>query len=395
MYPIMCKFLLIVSLLFSPFLLLSQDLVVTQDGSSYNAYNLDIGSNAIFFTLQQDDNQIKKVPVENVLIIRFADGTTRVFADKSKDTGENKNQGVKDIQYEIARPDISANALLLEKYRTASRVIPQRARNMKADAGILLFVPTNESILCNSDLEVIYESGHYDPAISGKKYGSSDLCHTYIEASINLSVKNKTDKTIYLDLSNSFVLINATAYPYYIPTATSISHGTNGGASVNLGGVTNALGIGGVVGAIASSVNVGGGSSDTNTTVTYSQRIVAIPPKSAIKLREQPIFPNEKYDHWGDLVKKSTAWGLVFNKQYCTATVESELKFDEYNTPAKWGTYITYGFNEQMTDTASVEASFYLKSIFGHRQYFPYEKYPQYFAGMKDAFVMIFNNFLH
>lgn len=102
-------------------------------------------------------------------------------------------------------------------------------------------------------------------------------------------VYNRTPEIMIIDQTKSFfVNSDGKSTSYYDPTVrttstTDLSTSTKG-ASVNLGAITGALGIGGVVGQIANGVNVGGsgtdGTSTTNTTYIADLPQVSLAPNS-------------------------------------------------------------------------------------------------------------------
>lgn len=102
----------------------------------------------------------------------------------------------------------------------------------------------------------------------------------------HLTVRNKTDRVIYIDKGSSFVYKNNMATCLFSNSAYSSGTGRMGGASVNLGGVANAIGIGGAAGSILGGVNVGGGRSSQNSTTVYEQRVMAIAPNAAYELHK-------------------------------------------------------------------------------------------------------------
>lgn len=99
---------------------------------------------------------------------------------------------------------------------------------------------------------------------------------------------NKTDEIMIIDQTMSFfVNSDGTSTSYYDPTVkttsvTDIASGTSG-ASVNLGAIGGALGIGGPLGTALSGINLGGsetsGTSTTNTTYKSELPRVSISPR--------------------------------------------------------------------------------------------------------------------
>ena len=106
---------------------------------------------------------------------------------------------------------------------------------------------------------------------------------------ITAIVRNLTNDIMIIDQTKSF-FVNSDGFStsYYDPTVrttsnTSLSSNTEG-ASVNLGAVGGALGIGGPIGTLLSGINVGGsttsGSSTTHTTYFSDQPQISLAPKS-------------------------------------------------------------------------------------------------------------------
>ena len=103
-------------------------------------------------------------------------------------------------------------------------------------------------------------------------------------------VRNNSDKVLVIDLYNSTVGIDGSSVRFSncetTTTYTTESNTTSQsrGATTNLGGIARALGVGGAIGAVASGVTVGGGSTNANTTSTTrevtrtEERYIAIAP---------------------------------------------------------------------------------------------------------------------
>ncbi len=111
----------------------------------------------------------------------------------------------------------------------------------------------------------------------------------------NITLTNNTDKTIYVDLDKCF-LINAEGTStkcYKGGIETTTTSGKNGGSSINLGSISSALGVGGVVGTLSSGINVGGGKSSYSSTTKKEERFIIIPPHS--KTSFPYVIPHIKY----------------------------------------------------------------------------------------------------
>lgn len=106
---------------------------------------------------------------------------------------------------------------------------------------------------------------------------------------LNVIVKNLTDEIMTIDNTRSFFVgTNGQSQSYYDPTVRTVSNtelsSKTEGASVNLGAIGGALGIGGSIGALLGGINVGGSSTGgtSKTTITYmaDQPLVQLAPKA-------------------------------------------------------------------------------------------------------------------
>lgn len=385
----------------------AQDMIVTQKGQCIMAYGLDIGNASVYYKLNNTpDSPIQSMLKSDILVIKFQDGTTRMFdaksASASSDVPASESQPVTEVKeqekIDMDRSDPFANKECLIRYSVIKGKVPAEYLSKKADAGLLHFAPTMKSVLRTKDIEVHYELRDSDPRCSHIKFYDPKVNafpRAWTTSSILVSVENVSDRVIYLDLGNSFYKIGEVAFPYYVQGAYTTSAGSSGGASVNLGGVANALGVGGVVGAVAGAVTVGGGNSQTAGTIVYNQRILAIPPHSKRELSFMPLFPNESLSAWGDVIKRMTAWGILLNPPYKVPTVGSTKSYGYISTMPNWSTYITYGFSEDKASEVPVQATFYMKSIYGFRQFWTCMSNLECFEPYKNAVVIPCNNYLH
>lgn len=162
------------------------------------------------------------------------------------------------------------------------------------------------------------------------------------DGNLTAVVYNRTSEIMIIDQTMSFfVNSNGTSTSYYDPTVRTTSttnlSSTSKGASVNLGAVAGAFGIGGVVGQLANGINVGGsgtsGQTLTNTTYVADQPRISLSPRSngamskvfniagigkdALK-QSIGIFPSlsekESYCHFSVCISYSLDGGNTFDK---------------------------------------------------------------------------------
>ena len=116
------------------------------------------------------------------------------------------------------------------------------------------------------------------------------------DGALTAVVYNRTTDILIIDQTTSFfVNSDGKSVSYYDPTikttsVTDISSSTSA-ASVNLGAVAGALGVGGTVGQLANGINVGGSTTDgsSTTSVTYiaDQPRISIGPKGSGKMSKE------------------------------------------------------------------------------------------------------------
>ncbi|MCF0221198.1 MAG: hypothetical protein HUK19_02780, partial [Fibrobacter sp.] len=223
----------------------------------------------------------------------------------------------------------------------------------KAKYAILIFGLAEDAVLEDSNISI------------------SIANRTMLSLYFRVVVKNKTDKTVYLDLANSFVSRDEVATPYYIPSATNTTHGTSSGVGVSLG----------IISPILSGISVGGGSSTSTSTTVFAQRVVAIPPRSVITLEDLEFFiptrddsKDERMRQYDEFFGKKQATGWV-NPKYSSWYLNFDedvplqrgewLTYDESKSDFRFGVRISYSMTEDLIGLASVDTRMYLKHVVG------------------------------
>lgn len=109
-----------------------------------------------------------------------------------------------------------------------------------------------------------------------------------VDGELIVTIKNLTDEVMIIDQTKTFfVNTDGMSFSYYDPTVVTTSvtdlSSTTTGASVNLGAIGGAIGIGGTLGRILGGINVGGseteGSSFTTTTMKADLPQYSLGPK--------------------------------------------------------------------------------------------------------------------
>ena len=156
------------------------------------------------------------------------------------------------------------------------------------------------------------------------------------DGALVIFVKNNSDEVLTIDQTKTFfVNTDGLSTSFYDPTVrtttvTDMASSTNG-ASLNLGAITNMLGIGGPLGTLAQGLNVGNestaGSSTSNTTMIADLPTVSISPHGG-----------------GYMTKEFKISGLgrtVLNSD----RLESFVAQDSKMSPLRFSVCITYSFD--------------------------------------------------
>lgn len=377
----------------------AQDRVITKDGDVFEAYRIDIGDTYLYYTKEdKDDTVLQKIAKTDVLMVKKKDGTkidVTEYAPASapKPTAQaesNEQPGITQVKPDdLSAETKAANDALIKKINAPVEFDVKEKHQedigkKEATFGYACLGIAPNSVLCNEDIEVsmeirrLYKASKKSPAgWDGGRYAYSLVSET---PGIRFSIKNRTSKTLYLDLANTFYVTMGQSTCYYIPSSTTTSNTSSGGGSVNLGAITGALGIGGTVGTLANGVNVGGGSSNTTSNTTFSQRIIAIAPLSTVKLSPQYLFCNEEKDISTGLkyrlvkrMDRSYIYGIYANfsseSQAGTMMYGDHYVYNPENSPVKMSFFVAYSKTENSTSTNVLPSYFYLKDMLGYRYY--------------------------
>lgn len=347
----------------------AQDVIVKRDGSTILTKVLEVNQADIKYKkFSNQQGPTYTINKSEVMAINYESG--------DKDTFEDEAQAVVSMQVPAntstpfgVNPNLAEDNLRLVKEFNA-RKIEYAGKKQKKDywyeTGILRI--EEGSIMESPELKMDFSIKETD----GKEIWDDGLVAT---------LYNKTNKTIYVDLANCFLMEDGNAHPYYIPTATSTGHGGSTGGSVNLGAVTGAVGIGGALGSIANGVNVGGSSTNIKTTTTYSQRIVSIPPMASLSLAPQSVYrvvqgggywQGYHSDVSSFVMKKHADFfiesGFVKEKNnYYYMNYPKRLEGEIIDVPQKdngsLAIHITYSFDENITSSQTMRCGFYLSQI--------------------------------
>ena len=343
-----------------------QDTMVTQDGDVKTVYVVDIGGSAVFYKTENTDNAaIQSISKDQIFVLKRPDGTKYDLGNAPTPATQptiSPQTPTPQLSDEVSEEARQRNKELIESIN--SYVPEYRGKVGKECNRVFCVLGIGEnSSMVNDEVELSMEIVAPD-----KEY------YNYANPSFFLTVRNKTTATIYIDLGNTFFVRggeNATAY--YVPSATSTSSTTGSGVSVNAGAVAGALGIGGGLGKLASGVNVGGGSSSTSVNVTYSQRVVAVPPMSSKTLDGQPLFLVEGWfcnglnieDYDAKYAPKLPRFFFRAKKEDPEFEYGTVHTYSESESIVHFSVFMTYAKTEDCIDSKNISSTLYVKNIIG------------------------------
>ncbi len=377
-------------------MLKAQDVLITKEGDALKVWNVEVSGSAVFYQESMDENAaFKRMNKSDLLMIKYQDGKRVIIGEEGKST-EGKSTEQVPVATATEKPAFGVNPNLETDNIRLVNEFNNADINCKIDkagkktTGVLFVLGLKTgSIIETPELKASFslkeqykfKNPKYDDEIIDMWEYRKTLGYVKkSEIKIEIMLKNKTNKAIYIDLANSFVIDNSNkSTAYYVPTATTTSSGRSSGVGVNMGAVAGALGVGGMVGTLANGVNVGGGNTFGTSTVTYNQRIVIIPPMASISLPLMGI--GEGYEEDGVVITRTNEFceahislfykaGMIDdskkNPKIREFVMGEELDFEEDMNINPLTTHITYSFSEDMSQTQSMRMGFYLRKIVGH-----------------------------
>lgn len=187
--------------LFCSLHIMGQDVIVKKDGSTILSKVLEINPS---------DIKYKKFSNPN--------GPTYTIP-KSSQQNEESSVSMRPITEE----DKASNRAALESW--AMKPMPPfegKGKDKKPNILYCALRPTHDSYIADANLELSFKGSPLQ----------SPSWDNYIGSNIIVIVKNKTSKTVYLDLGNTFIIRGNSFQPYYIPSASSSTDGTHSGVGV-------------------------------------------------------------------------------------------------------------------------------------------------------------------
>lgn len=343
--------------------------IVLDDGSVINAGYVEVGPKTIFYQISEDQ-PLNKIDISKVLVIKYANGEKWVADHPSSAANATPDP---EPSKTLAQPedysDREVNDRLKRELSPAN--VSYSGKESAKEAGMLalLYGSSDDSVIGDRHLELVVRRL---PEAAGGSSMTTRVRNPFAAPVLQAEITNRSDKTVYIDLANTFIVIDGMAHRFFENTATSSTVSSTKGAGVNLGAVAGALGIGGAAGRMASGINVGGSSGQATTTTVFAERVEAIPPH-ATKVLDGIQFP--EYDHpsktgsdfgmTGDGVWKVKRFALAMPKDEmikCGQDVTSPAVMRKF--PEIYFT-LDYSLDEDFTNTAKLSAKYEAQRLIG------------------------------
>lgn len=368
----------------------AQDVLITQEGDVKKVFDVEVGPSTVFYKeSDKADAPTLRIKKADVIMIKRKDGTKYDLGNNAQPNNTasstpSQTQAASSLSASISTESNKRNDEIISQANDFNPEYVGTDTKKDCDRVFCIMGYGNGSQLVNDDLEIECVLGCIDvpngtrggllgamtngAVTEGAYFRGFDLY--YSNPVFKLRLKNKNNKTLYVDLGNSFIMRNGVATAYYVPSSTSTSSSSSSGASVNLGAVAGAVGVGGALGTLASGVNVGGGSTSGSVNTTYSQRVVAVPPMSVKELDNQVLFPKagKIIDGFAISDYRQNDWLPQFS--FATKADGYYLNgethdFAESTSPIKFAFFVSYSDNEACQGERNLSFNLHLRRIVG------------------------------
>lgn len=335
--------------LFCPVFAFAQDLIIKKDGEVIKAKVMKVGSTEVDYKKWSNQNgPLYSIEVNNVFVINYENGEKETFENVSIQKEQVANgQQTPATSIEMTVIPAEDNARLLALYNEQVVKFKRHdAKNKKAKRYRPIWGITSQSVLSDQYITISFL----------KQINNYFGIEGYI-----VQVQNKTDKNLYIDLANSFKIDSEGNSTSYLSNKTYTTNTASGvGAGLNMGSVTNALGVGGFVGTLAGGVNVGGGKTGGTSVIETQERMIIVPPHAKASLPcEKKVIKNDIINISEELCSCNFEDKLSINRY------EFKVLYDENNAVAKSRRIITYSTTPDFSTYSRLNIEFYLRALLG------------------------------
>ncbi len=360
------------------------DVIILKTGESKVAYNIEVSNNYIFFNENsKSDSNISKLAITDVFGYKLGDGEIQTVDSANSTSSVTANSSLKNN----GTPTLLKNKIAEDNNEILARLTDFTITPKKNNSGICggkvtpIWTFSKNSILSDENLLVGVDM--FEFLIEGVAY--------------KIKLTNKSEKTLYVDLANSFETNqDGIAKPFYTNKTYTTNENHLSGGSLNLGAIAGAVGIGGVVGTLANGISIGGGNSKGTTVTEFQSPVLVIPPHSSKYIPGEKVKIGGDFDymemplcmyfittgrhidnmlafsHQHNYLKRLIFWDGVLPIDNTEITCESigltkngYVEFEEDFAPKRRNFTITYSDSPQFSTYYQLPLGFYVKGFFG------------------------------
>lgn len=366
------------------------DTIVMKDGTTKTVYNVEEAGEWILYTDGVDKNSaLHRIAVAEVFAIKSDDGQMRTVGASTQPAPAAPQPAVQDNAVPaapkmippVAHPD---NKGLIDQCNSGQFKMQKPKDKIHSGYVMTGWGIGRESVMADSLVQIGFE-----------QWQKENAYHASVRFGYKVAVYNNSDAPVYIDLTNSFRIIDGMATPFYDGATYTQNSGGSKGGSLNVGALAGALGVGGALGTLASGVNVGGGTSSGTSVTTTDQPILVVPPHSRVYLPQRKMV--DKKDiielcepfYWAntdvpfgsarnnemEVIRKTfEKYGYSPDSKSVTAEAiqlkkNQEVVFTEDKSPKEYGYRITYSTRPDFAEYTTLPVKVFLQRFLGQYWY--------------------------
>lgn len=337
----------------------AQDMIVKKDGSVIQAKVMKVGTTEVDYKKwSNQDGPSYAIAKSDILAITYQNGEKETFEIPERTAIQDNT--ISEPSEPVLRPATEDNATVIAKYNKIIALTKPKKIGKIVDSAIGIFGFDDNSILSNDDIEVSFRLCKEQSPWFKKRF----LMFRY-----SIILKNKTGKTLYVDLSNCSRNHREAAKSilFYTGESTSITQGNSGRVGVGVAGIIPGV-----------SVGISGGSSSATTHSYLQQRIIKLQPNGSVMLRDfkyvdtkqtvELVSQGEEYA-FGYM---SAAWGYWGNVDFQPSGInkgiikENEvIQFNSTNSPLHLDYTFLYSDKSDFSNQYIINMGMYLRELIG------------------------------
>lgn len=357
--------LLLITLILIAFCISAEDIIVLNNGDIIKANVLEIGVTEIKYKkISNPNGPIYNLLKSEVLSINFDNGEKETFEANDKLLNNANHTEVASF---VPAKASENNLKILDRYNNLKirhkNKKPDRENPRNSTSAILHYGITPNSIMDDGNVELIIEKSlQYTTYNNGFEVFNYDFYSGSYIPNYKIKIKNNTTSTVFIDLANSFrILTNGNAESFYNGTTITRNSGTGSNIGLNLGSITNVLGIGGILGTLSSGIGIGGGRNSSVSVTESENPIISIPPEGIVTLPQKMIVIGKQ----NKIIKNYEIFSIVLPEIFNGVRKWDYIEFElEDNKPIQ-SYYITYSTDPNFKNYSAVYFGLFAKGILG------------------------------